>query len=678
MVKMLDITNNFKEDESLILNLVNQISKDYALKLENYFLKNKRERYRKKKKREKFLASSKSKQFRIKSLKPGLAPQMIAQAIRKGIPLKEPKRKLFSKPELSPLIYQTIEKSDIIKKYPSDKFADFDIKKIDIDFVPDMIYLQRLDAFNSKMLVKIVINWGYLEENQLNKFLNDKNEEIAENKIIVFNNDKILHGIFPLIHSSNLQDDEENSAQALFIGLITNLLPNSKYWYRIECYDKKTKRLFASTNMMSFRTSFNLDEANKPLFITVSSDLHGGRKAKFMRGRVKSKSISGNLELAKVFNGIASTEQEITFGEGYSLSIATGDITENASYSEYWIDLFKRCSVLWNHVPLLTCIGNHDYYCGGRGRGNMIGGFEEDCRYWHRFITNPNSSSGNLPDHWYSIDQGNIHAIFLDSNGSGWGKYEIDCNSEQWIWLEQDLKNWREKVNNGENIPQFCFVFLHSAIMSLGFWGRGFNSGNDEKAQSYLTPLFRKYGVDMVFNGHDHIYQRSKWMETTYLVNGRHGGTTRPFFYWKRKNAVYDIENICKNWNTRIYTTIYVPPNEVFMTDQQAKEFQDFKEKMKKDLLKQPTSSNYFFGIRGINQKIGFLFDKNLKLKEKLIEELILSKLNDHIWLRAYAVEKSYHTGKREIVDMCFLKANELKEDHFKDYIPQCPEKVVE
>jgi hypothetical protein len=411
------------EDEKLVLSLVNKVSTKYAKKLESYLIKIGNERIKKKHKRTKFLASVKTKRKGAReTLKPGLIPQMISQAIRKGIPIREPKRKRFSQPELSPLIYQTIGQSELAKRYPIDESADYDIEIEDIDFVPDMIYLQRLDASNNKMLVKMIVNWGYLEDNMLDKFLNDKDEEIAENKILVFRSDKKLHGIFPLRHSSNFQDDSEETAKALFVGLITELQPNSKYWYRIECFEKETKKQFAETNMIEFRTSFNLNEANNPLFLTVSSDLHGGRDAKFMRGKVKGKSITGNLDLAKVFNSIASAESEVTFGEGYSLAIATGDVTENASYSEYWVDLFKRCSVLWDHVPLLTCIGNHDYYCGGRGRGHMAGGFEEDCRYWHRFITNPNSSSGNLPEHWYSIEQGNIHAIFLDSNGKSWGK----------------------------------------------------------------------------------------------------------------------------------------------------------------------------------------------------------------------------------------------------------------
>ncbi len=668
-------------EQEKVLGLIQKLDVNVFRFLKKRLEKKKREYKRKAAKRKKFLKSSHVKRFDERErLKLGVLPQMIYQAMSKGLPLREPKRKKHSEPEIAPLLYQTIGTSLLTKPLPiRNEEIPFELPfEPTIKYVPDMLYLQRVDADSTKMLVKMVVSWGFLEENRLTFFLNEKGEEISENRVLVFNADKTLQGLYPLRHASHFQNDDEETAKALFVSLMVNLRPNSRYFYRIECYDKKTKKLFAATNNIAFRTAFVLKEDNYPLFLNVSSDLHGGRGGKFLRGKVKGKIPTGNLVLAHVFNALATTEKEITFNTGYSISIATGDLTDNASYSEYWIDLFKRCSVLWNHVPLLTSIGNHDYYCGGRGRGNVIGGLEEDCRYFHRYISNPNSCSGNLPEHWYALELGNVFAIFLDTNGLGWGKYEIACGSEQWLWLEAELKNWRARQQNDPKTPQFCFVFLHSAIMSLGFWGRGFNSGNDEKAQSYLTPLFRKYGVDMVFCGHDHIYQRSTWMGTVYLENGRHGGTTRPFFYWKKRQAVYDIEKTCNNWNTRIYTTIYVPQNKAALTPEQQKRFEDFKKEVKKTLLEQPTACNYFFGTRKTNQKIGELFDRHFELKTKLVEDFILPKLEGHVWLRAYALESDYSPNKRELFDMAFVAPKTSNEIRKRNYVLSCPEKVVE
>ena len=678
MAKNENTTIDITPDEKLILKLLNEVSKKYHNQIKLRLEAKKKQMHKKQKLREKFFEKQKDRKIpRRQQIRLLLFPAMLSQAIIQGIPLREPKRKEKSREEIRPLLFE-VENKFLIKKdlIINQQYVEFSLDIL--EYVPDKVYLQRIDTDNSKLLVKMFVDWGYLDENLLHLFLNSKKEEIAICQIVVLDEARSLVGVYPLRHISKLIRDRRESANSLFIGQITNLKPNTVYKYRIECYQKADKKLFAGTKFTTFRTSFNLSQKNKPLFLTVSSDLHAGRKSGFMRGKVQRKIIKGNDDLGKVFSSIAATEKLVTFDEGYSLAIATGDLTENASYSEYWADLFKRCSVLWGHVPLLTSIGNHDYYCGGKRKGRALGGSEEDCRYWHKYITNPISKNGCLPGHWFSIDQGNVHAIFLDSNGLSWGKYKLECNSEQWHWLLNDLRQWRERVNKGEKVPQFCFVFMHSAIMSLGFWGRGFNRGNDERVQTFLTPLFRKYGVDMVFCGHDHIYQRSNWMGTTYLQNGRYGGNTRRYFVWKKAKAVYDIERISELRSTRIYTTIFVPLNLQEISPIEEKEFEQFKMKVKDELMTQPLASNFFFGSRRINQNIGELFDRNKSAKEKFINEIIMPKLDDHVWLRSYAVEGNYKPIIQEIYDMAFIKAK-IPGEYIEDkYEIVCPEKLVD
>ncbi|HUT79971.1 MAG TPA: metallophosphoesterase [Candidatus Bathyarchaeia archaeon] len=671
------MTNKRKEsklpiyERQQLLKLIGQVSKRFARELRIHYSTEKTLKLKRREKRVKYLQTKKPQRKLTKEyIKIQHLPSMLAQAIGKGVPLKEPKRKEKSKPELKQTIYESLNK-ETSKKTEYNK----ELVLENIDYIPDKIYLQRLDADNSKVIVKLYVDWGYLDTDKLDLFIDSKNNEKSDNRIIVLDSKKEYLSTYFLKHMSNYIEDDEGSARSLFIGQIMNLDPNSDYFYRLECYNKKTTKLFAATDFIKFRTSFNLEETNKPFYLIIGSDLHGGKKGRFMRGKVERKSIRGNFSLGRIFNKIARTESDITFGQGYTLAIATGDLTDNASYSEYWADLFKRCSIVWNHVPLLTCIGNHDYYCGGSGKGNITGGREEDCRYWHRFITNPNNSPGSLIGHWYSLDQGNIHAVFLDTNGTGWGKYKVDCGSEQWHWLENDLRKWRQRLARGEKAPQFCFVFLHSAILSLGFWGRGFHNGNDERTQTYLTPLFRKYGVDFAFCGHDHIYQRSKWLDTTYIENGRHGGAPRPYLYWKKRKIKYDLERIVENSQTRVYTTIYVPPNKNHWTKEEKKEFEKTKQNIRAELLKQPLVGNYYFGMRRINKQLGRLFDKKNELKEKLVDEFILPKLEDHVWLRAYAVEEYMKPNTQEIIDMIFIPSN--TEFDYTSYGLICPEKLV-
>jgi hypothetical protein len=123
---------------------------------------------------------------------------------------------------------------------------------------------------------------------------------------------------------------------------------------------------------------------------------------------------------------------------------------------------------------------------------------------------------------------------------------------------------------------------------------------------------------------------------------------------------------------------VYVPPNLQLMTEEEKKDFNQFKIRVKSELLEQPLKNNYFFGNRLNNQRIGKLFDENKKKKKELIEKLILPKLDDHIWLRAYAVEENYSIDFQEIFDMAFIKAKSPGEFSVDDYELVCPEKVVE
>ena len=61
-------------------------------------------------------------------------------------------------------------------------------------------------------------------------------------------------------------------------------------------------------------------------------------------------------------------------------------------------------------------------------------------------------------------------------------------------WLKDDLAN---------ATTTWKFAVLHHPMYSCGLHG----SRTDIRAQ--LAPIFEMYGVDIVFCGHDHDYQRS-------------------------------------------------------------------------------------------------------------------------------------------------------------------------
>ena len=81
-------------------------------------------------------------------------------------------------------------------------------------------------------------------------------------------------------------------------------------------------------------------------------------------------------------------------------------------------------------------------------------------------------------------------------------------------WLERELQNSREAWK----IPYF-----HHPLYSSG--GR---HGSDLPKRRVLEPLFIKYGVSVVFSGHDHVYERVKPQNgIAYFVVGSSGQLRR-------------------------------------------------------------------------------------------------------------------------------------------------------
>jgi predicted MPP superfamily phosphohydrolase len=81
---------------------------------------------------------------------------------------------------------------------------------------------------------------------------------------------------------------------------------------------------------------------------------------------------------------------------------------------------------------------------------------------------------------------------------------------EQVKWLENELQSAKE---------EWKIVYFHHPLYSSG--GR---HGSDTKLRATLEPLFVKYGVSVVFTGHDHIYERTTPQQgIQYFVTGSGG-----------------------------------------------------------------------------------------------------------------------------------------------------------
>ena len=89
---------------------------------------------------------------------------------------------------------------------------------------------------------------------------------------------------------------------------------------------------------------------------------------------------------------------------------------------------------------------------------------------------------------YYSFKKGNVHFFALDSNY---------LDPKQLAWLEKEL------ANAGSTDWKICY--FHHPLYSSGSF-----HGSSTELRMVLEPLFLKYGVQVVFAGHDHVYERVK------------------------------------------------------------------------------------------------------------------------------------------------------------------------
>jgi hypothetical protein len=78
----------------------------------------------------------------------------------------------------------------------------------------------------------------------------------------------------------------------------------------------------------------------------------------------------------------------------------------------------------------------------------------------------------------------------------------------QFVWLVHDLRT---------NSQPFTIVFFHHPLYSSG------PHGNATLLRMIWKPIFEHFTVDIVFNGHDHDYERSVVNGITYVVTGGGG-----------------------------------------------------------------------------------------------------------------------------------------------------------
>ncbi len=173
----------------------------------------------------------------------------------------------------------------------------------------------------------------------------------------------------------------------------------------------------------------------------------------------------------------------------FELVIMLGDNMYGSQTPADFVRKFERPyrSLLDAGVKFYASLGNHD-----RVQNDAYGPFNMGGR------------------RYYTYERNNVRFFVLDSNY---------LDPAQLVWMEHSLQDAREA---------WKIVYFHHPLYSDGR-----RHGSEVDLRVRLEPMFIKYGVNVVYSGHDHIYERLKPQNgIQYFVSGAGGELRRGDLRW--------------------------------------------------------------------------------------------------------------------------------------------------
>ncbi len=321
-------------------------------------------------------------------------------------------------------------------------------------------------VWRTKVKINPIIRYG--------KDMDDLNEKIGSEFILerrtVDESDKSIND------ASSLFDAPEGTRQ--FEAKISNLDSNSTYYYSV--FDGE-KRLTPKDSSYYFKTHPQPGTKSPLYFWVVGDSGTGGENQAKVHTAMRKYNQFKNLEL----------DMYIHVGDMAYTSGTDGEFSER---------FFKMYEPTLRNTVCWAAMGNHE---GKTSKGeNGIG------PYYDAYICPKVAEAGGLPsgkEAYYSFDYGKVHFIVLDS-------HDLDRRPTGAMaqWLKADLEKTK---------AEWLIAYFHHPPYTKG----SHDSDKEEQLiemREHIMPLLESGGVDIVFTGHSHIYERSM------LINGAYATPT--------------------------------------------------------------------------------------------------------------------------------------------------------
>lgn len=333
---------------------------------------------------------------------------------------------------------------------------------------------------------------------------------------------------------------------------ISGLLPDKKYYYSIGGASAAAEDQYFVTSPQYGKLP---KDGNLRIWIVGDS---GSGTTEDSKNAGKAASVRDGMAKYIAAHGAEPIDLFLMLGDNAYLN------GTDLNYQEGVFDLYKG---LLKNVAMWSTIGNHemgtahiDYCkivdrngkplvpCGTVVRDDPGVSSSSDPNGW---MGAPGQTPGGMPyldiytfptkgevggvpsgtEQYYSFNHGNVHIVSLDSQLSARDK---DQRATMRQWLIEDLS---------ANKQDWTIVMFHHPPYT-----RGANHDSDDTENNLVdgpiwsmrnefVPIFDKYGVDLVYSGHAHSYERSY-----YLHN--HTGTSDTYSHKEHAELVKDNPNM--------------------------------------------------------------------------------------------------------------------------------------
>ncbi len=174
--------------------------------------------------------------------------------------------------------------------------------------------------------------------------------------------------------------------------------------------------------------------------------------------------------------------------------IHAGDLINTYNRDADWGEWFYAAGWINGMLPSIVAAGNHEYGADELGARNL-------SAHWRPQFALPEHGPEGLEESAYYIDYQGVRIVVLNSNE------QLDVQA---AWLDGVL---------GNNPQDWTVLTFHHPVFSSA------DGRDNEELRALWQPIIDRHEVDLVLQGHDHTYARSRNVRNGMSVRDDRSGT---------------------------------------------------------------------------------------------------------------------------------------------------------